>query len=565
MSHSSLDVFGTCLAQVGEDATTKELLECVSFSLSRAVPDGLDEPSSKGFTRSIVVVFAAALVFFMQAGFAMLCAGAVRAKNVQNTMLKNLLDACGAAIAFFTVGYAFAFGGTDFPTDTDTGNNQTTFIGTSNFFLVNVDDYSFWLFQYAFSAASATIVAGTLAERCQMAAYLGYSALLTGWVYPIVAHAVWNVHGFLSAHAVEPLWGVGMVDFAGSGVVHVTGGVTALFATIILGPRRGRFHDQDGQRLIRPRIFPGHSFALQMLGTLILWFGWYGFNIGAALLLDVPSSDNIAALAAVNTTLSGGTAGIVALFFNLWYLDKRTGEAYFDLKFAMNGCLCGLVAITGGCGVVEPWAAVVIGFVAGLLYNIGSRGLMYLRLDDAVDAIPVHLCNGSWGLVAVGLFASPSRLLVIYGHSDHPGWFYSLRDGESDFRLLASQLVGLIFIVFWVMFNMLPFFVWLNYRGWFRSDPLEELVGLDLSYHGGLMLHEEVDPEYISAYRKGQHEAHSRTLRQRKRTSHVRLESVSEHSVAPNGGDSAHTSNGDSLTETVTIREPDSGWPRGNV
>lgn len=188
----------------------------------------------------------------------MLCAGAVRKKNVQNTMLKNLLDACGAALAFWAVGYAFAFGGQDFESSTK------TFIGTENFFLMGVDDLAFWLFQYAFSAASATIVAGTLAERCQMAAYLCYSVVLGGFVYPVIAHSIWNPQGFLSANAVEPLLGVGMIDFAGSGVVHLTGGTTALFATMILGPRRGRFHDDTGRKLDKPKEFPGHSVALQV-------------------------------------------------------------------------------------------------------------------------------------------------------------------------------------------------------------------------------------------------------------------------------------------------------------
>ena len=188
----------------------------------------------------------------------MLCAGAVRKKNVQNTLLKNLLDACGSSIAFYAVGYAFAFGGMD------PKSGEKTFVGTSNFFLMDVDDFSLWFFQYAFSAAATTIVAGTLAERCQMAAYLSYSLMLSGWVYPIVVHAIWNHNGFLSANSIEPLWGVGVVDFAGSGVVHLTGGTTALVATMILGPRRGRFHDETGRRLEVPRDFPGHSFSLQV-------------------------------------------------------------------------------------------------------------------------------------------------------------------------------------------------------------------------------------------------------------------------------------------------------------
>lgn len=333
--------------------------------------------------------------------------------------------------------------------------------------------------------------------------------MLVGWVYPIIAHSVWNPQGFLSAASVEPLWGVGMIDFAGSGVVHVTGGITALFATMILGPRRGRFHDEEGRRLIKPREFPGHSSALQMLGTFILWVGWLGFNCGSALLSPALDQGELVALAGVNTTISGGAAGMTALMLNLWWLERFTGEPFFDLKFVMNGSLCGLVAITGGCGVVEPWAAVVIGFVAGIIYIIGSKGLVFLRLDDAVDAIPVHMFNGIWGVLAVGLFANPERLANAYSpaHADHPGLFYLARS-NGDFRLMATQICGLLFICGWVMVIMFPFFIWLDWRGWFRSDPLEEIVGLDTSYHGGLALlsNEEVNPEYISAYKKRKQE-----------------------------------------------------------
>ena len=247
--HAVKDPYGYCRETKGADADTDTILQCVSQILAER---------SQVYSRTVLLVYAAALVFFMQAGFAMVCAGAVRRKNVQNAMLKNLLDACGAALAFFCVGYAFAFGGDD-PTSA-----TKTFIGTSNFFLMDEDDLAIFLFQYAFSAASATIVAGTLAERCQMAAYLCYSLMLTGWVYPVVAHSVWSPNGFLSAYSIDPLWGVGVIDFAGSGVVHVTGGITALFAAIILGPRRGRFHDDMGRRLDKPIEFPGHSMALQV-------------------------------------------------------------------------------------------------------------------------------------------------------------------------------------------------------------------------------------------------------------------------------------------------------------
>lgn len=179
-----------------------------------------------------------------------------------------------------------------------------------------------------------------------------------------------------------------------------------------------------------------------------------------------------------------------------------TGEISFDLTFLMNGSLAGLVAITGGCGVVEPWAAVIIGMVAGLVFFLGSKLLVRLRLDDAVDAIPVHCFSGMLGVIAVGLFASPRWLEVAYGHARHPGWFYAADDGV----LLGTQCVGLLFIVVWVTTIMLPFFIWLDWKGWFRSDPLEELVGLDTSYHGGLALlnrgEDRVNPEYITALKE---------------------------------------------------------------
>lgn len=213
-----------------------------------------------------LLVLAGALVFSMQLGFAMLCAGCVRRKNVGNTLLKNLLDACGAAIAWFVLGWAMAFGG-------ENGEKGFTFAGNANFFLTGEVDYAVWFFQYAFSAASVTIIAGTLAERCKMSAYICYSVFMTGFVYPIVVHSIWSTNGFLSASATNPFNGVGVIDFAGSGVVHLTGGSTALVATYVLGSRKGRFVDSEGNVLESPKEIAGHSISLQAMGTLMLWFG----------------------------------------------------------------------------------------------------------------------------------------------------------------------------------------------------------------------------------------------------------------------------------------------------
>lgn len=294
-----------------------------------------------------------------------------------------------------------------------------------------------------------------------------------------------------------------MIDFAGSGVVHFTGGITALIATKILGSRKGRFFDERGERLNKPKPFPGHSVALQILGSFILWFGWYGFNVGSAQSILTASKARVVALAAINTTLAAASGGVAALFTNLVIMERLTGEAIFNLNFAMNGCLGGLVSITSGCATLEPWGAIVTGVVAGLLYLWMSKALVRFCIDDAVDAIPVHMVNGIWGLIATGLMTSPRHMMDAYGRDDHVGWFYSWGRGSGDFTLMGCQLVGILFIASWVTAIMLPFFILLNYMGWFRSDALEEVVGLDISYHGGSPNNvNEVKPEYMEAFRK---------------------------------------------------------------
>lgn len=416
------------------------------------------------------------MVFMMQTGFAMLCAGSVRQKNVKNIMLKNLLDACGGAIGFFTIGYAFAYGD---------NTSDKTFIGNIYFGLRDFGDYASWFFQFAFAATAATIVAGTVAERCKMAAYLCYSVFLTGFVYPVIVHSIWSSNGFLTAFRDDPFKGVGTIDFAGSGVVHMTGGLTALVAAIILGPRKGRFYDEDGNPLEEPVSFPPHSVSLQILGTFILWFGWYGFNPGSTLAIANPDSAYTAALCAVTTTIAAASGCVSAMFTDSILVSMKTGETSYDLSMAMNGCLSGLVAITAGCSVVTPWAAVLIGVVSGWVYIAGSKLLIKLRIDDAVDAIPVHCFNGFWGVFAVGLFANAKDMGYAGYNTDHEGWFYEWGHGSGDGNLLLCQLAALGWIIGWVTTLMTPFFMVLRIAGMFRVDPLEEDVGLDISHHRG--------------------------------------------------------------------------------
>lgn len=238
----------------------------------------------------------------------------------------------------------------------------------------------------------------------------------------------------------------------------------------------------------------------------------FGFNPGSALLLTVPDFGVAAAHAAVSTGLSGAAAGISALFTNLYIEERRTGEPHFSIVMAMNGALTGLVSVTSGCAVVEPWAAILIGVFAGWLYLYTTGLLVRLRIDDAVDAIPVHLVGGCWGVFATGFLASPRLMQIAYGRDEHVGWFYSLARGEFDARLLASQVTTIAFISGWTFFTMFPFFIWLNYKGWLRADSLEELVGLDISYHGSMDFKEGgVKKEYVEAYKR-----HKGNIRERR-------------------------------------------------
>lgn len=458
------------------DPASAEAGVCASFAFTGETNAGLDV---------FFLIFSATMVFFMQAGFAMLCAGSVRQKNVKNIMLKNILDACGGALGFWSVGYAFAYGGSD--------ADKKGFIGNTGFFLGNFTsggDLVSWFFQFAFAATAATIVAGTVAERCKFEAYLCYSLMLTGFVYPVVVYSIWSSSGFLTAFNNDPPFGCGMHDFAGSGVVHMTGGITALIAAKILGPRIGRFYDADGNELPEPHDFPPHSVALQVLGTFILWVGWYGFNPGSTLVIASSTAGDVAALCCVTTTIAAAAGSVSAMFTDMMLYRRKTGETMYDITMCMNGALSGLVGITAGCSIVAPWASFVIGIVAGWCYIFWSNLLVKLKIDDAVDAIPVHFGNGIWGCIAVGLFAEPERMAKAYStapiaEGGKAGWFYMWGAGSGDGSLLAAQICGVLWIIGWVSVIMIPYFHLLNILGLFRVDSLEEEVGLDISHHKG--------------------------------------------------------------------------------
>lgn len=468
-------IFETCSTKFSTDELDS-LLSCISDGHQMNLSDAAGNLTSG--LDSFYLIFAGALVFFMQTGFAMLCAGSIRSKNVKNVLLWNLLDSCGGGLAFWVTGYAFAYGG-------ETSTGEWTFVGHTNFFLMGDVNHAFWFFQFAFACALSSIVAGTIAERTQMKGYLFYSFFLVGFAYPVVAHAFWSTNGFLANVNSEPLWGSGAIDFAGSGPVHMMGGVTALMAAIILGPRLGRFYDEDGAVLEKAADIPGHSTPLSILGTFALWFGWYGFNPGSTFGVSTANLGNVAALVAVNTTLAACSGALSAMFTSTWLHYRSTGLHTYDVAYTMNGLLTGLVAITAGCASVESWAAVVIGIGAGWVYLAGSKLLIKLRIDDAVDAIPVHMLGGAWGLIAAGLFSAPDLMENAYGQSDNVGWFYEWGRGSGNFTLIGIQLIGILFITGWTVALMYPFFWILNFFGSLRVDPLEEEAGMDVSRHHG--------------------------------------------------------------------------------
>ncbi|CAB9514576.1 Ammonium transporter 1 member [Seminavis robusta] len=474
-----------------EEGDSIKLMKCVIDQLEAS--QGLVDAKVKSF----LMIFTGSFIFFMQGGFAMLCAGCVRKKNTHNTMLKNLLDACAAGVVYFCCGFALAFGGESTAAAT---THTTTFMGTQDFFGMGKNvDLAFYFFHFNYATVAVTIVAGALAERCQMAAYLLYSCFMTGLVYPISVHAVWSVAGFLSYSNPNPLFGTGMLDFAGSAVIHITGGTTAIISTYLLGSRRGRFyHVHTGKPLLKPKAMPGHSVALQVLGAFILLFGWFGFNAGTSLLLpdNNPFRAQIASMCAINTFLSAGTAAMASLLVRLVKSKLQHGQALFYLRPAINGALTGLVSITASCATLDFWAAIVVGTVAGIIYPFASDFLLWIRIDDVVDAIPVHLVGGIWGALSVGLFSEPTRTWKVTGIGNpSSGASAGLVYGGGN--LLACQIVGILCIILWTTITMGPLFFVLHRLDWFRSEPMNEIVGLDTDMTDRKLEHEDEDDDDV--------------------------------------------------------------------
>jgi Amt family ammonium transporter len=396
---------------------------------------------------SVWFLIGAALVFWMQAGFAMVEAGFTRAKNTGNIIMKNLMDFCIGTVVFILIGFSFLL-----------GEDLFGFIGKPGFdiFTSYADfDWSNFVFNLVFCATTATIVSGAMAERTKFLSYCIYSAVISALIYPIEAHWIWG-GGWLAQ--------LGFHDFAGSCAIHMVGGISALIGAKILGPRIGKFTKDKSGKITKVNAFPGHNLTVGALGVFILWFGWYGFN-GAA----CTTKEQLASVF-VTTTIAPAVATVVCMIFTWIKYGKP------DISMCLNASLAGLVAITAPCDVTDAFGAIVIGAVAGLLVVFGVWLLDYvLRIDDPVGAVAVHCMNGIWGTIAVGLFATTSAP----GNDELVGLFYG-----GGFSLLGTQLLGFITVAAWTAVTITITFLVIKAVVGLRVSEEEEIVGLDSTEHG---------------------------------------------------------------------------------
>lgn len=396
---------------------------------------------------SVWFLIGAALVFWMQAGFAMVEAGFTRAKNTGNIIMKNLMDFCIGTVVFILIGFSLLL-----------GEDLIGLIGKPGFdiFTGYADfDWSNFVFNLVFCATTATIVSGAMAERTKFLSYCIYSAVISALIYPIEAHWIWG-GGWLSQ--------LGFHDFAGSCAIHMVGGISALIGAALLGPRIGKYTKDESGKIIKVNAFPGHNITIGALGVFILWLGWYGFNGAAATSVEQLGS------IFVTTTIAPAIATVVCMIFTWIKYGKP------DVSMCLNASLAGLVAITAGCDVTDAFGAIVIGAVSGVLVVFGVWLLDYkLRVDDPVGAVAVHCLNGIWGTLAVGLFATTSAP----GNDSYTGLFYG-----GGFQLFGLQLLGFASVAAWTAVTITITFLIIKATVGLRVTEEEEIVGLDPTEHG---------------------------------------------------------------------------------
>ncbi len=395
-----------------------------------------------------------ALVFWMQAGFAMVEAGFTRAKNTGNILMKNLMDFCIGTVTFILIGFSLLL-----------GEDMVGLIGKPGFDIFTnyaSFDWSNFVFNLVFCATTATIVSGAMAERTKFLSYCIYSAVISALIYPIEAHWIWG-GGWLSQ--------IGFHDFAGSCAIHMVGGISALIGAKILGPRIGKFQTDEAGKVTKVNAIPGHNILIGALGVFILWLGWYGFNGAACTSVEQLGS------VFLTTTIAPAIATVVCMIFTWVKYGKP------DVSMCLNASLAGLVAITAPCDVTDAAGAIIIGAVAGLLVCFGVWLLDYvLHIDDPVGAVAVHCMNGLWGTIAVGLFATnsaPDYSITDAGGTELVGLLYG-----GGFKLLGIQLEGMFVVIAWTVVTITICFYAIKALVGLRVTEEEEVVGLDPTEHG---------------------------------------------------------------------------------
>ena len=397
----------------------------------------------------------AALVFWMQAGFAMVETGFTRAKNAGNIIMKNLMDFCIGTVVFSLLGYTLMMGEDAFfgligKPNLDLFTHFKEFIASP---ADGFTDASYFVFNLVFCATTATIVSGAMAERTKFSAYCVYSGVISLVIYPIEAHWIWG-GGWLSQ--------LGFHDYAGSCAIHMVGGIAALIGAAVLGPRIGKYvKDKDG-KVVKVNAIPGHSIPLGALGVFILWLGWYGFNGAAATSVSELSSIFL------TTTIAPSVATCTTMLYT-WIKNGKP-----DVSMCLNASLAGLVGITAGCDALDALGAAVVGIVSGIIVVAAVEVLdLKLHIDDPVGAVGVHCVNGVWGTIAVGLLATPAAPAGLRG---------VLYTG--DFTQLGLQLLGFVSVAAWAAITMTLFFLLLRKLNFLRAEPADELTGLDITEHG---------------------------------------------------------------------------------
>ena len=459
------------------DAQLAALAASVTDTIDAKIQEELGTTLLKLDVRKADAIFfmvCATLVFVMQVGFALLEVGSVSVKNTKNILLKNVMDLCVSAISFYLIGYGLGWGeGSGFA-----GSNafamRTPEFNSLEVTGVVASKHAQAFFSLCFAATATTIVSGAVAERFRFQTYAFIAFLMSGVIFPVVMHWVWADDGWLNpVRDGAKFLSVGVIDYAGSGFVHIVGGMSALWAVYFIGPRHGRFTETKGT----VQELPQQSPVFQVIGGLLMWYGWFGFNCGSIKTLEGAHLNSVVRVGLVHS-IGGATGGLVTMALDMWQ-DKRS----FRPVRMISGVLCALVSISASAAFIEPSVSMFNGAVAGFLYRQASSAMLRFQLDDVVDAVSIHLCGGIWGVIAASLVSRPGFLKQAYG-DDYSGCgaFYGCSNAGNTF---GAALVYILSTIVWVSVIMVPVYLILGRFNLLRVKLSEEMRGIDHASHGG--------------------------------------------------------------------------------